>query len=135
MTQTIPTGFNHRQIKESPEEKESVDRKFIAAKKASELIRIPLSDVIYFIADRKYVTVNHKGGMIDIDESLNSLENDISESFLRIHRNALVNKSLIKGIAKVKDSNGCNLLLFNSEKALSISRRYLPIVRKFIKNA
>ncbi|KAG1707588.1 Porphobilinogen deaminase [Nymphon striatum] len=75
-------------------------RKHICARMRGNLELIPIEDVYYFQADQKYVTVRHKNGEVIIEESLKSLESDLSEKFIRIHRNALVAKSRISGLAK-----------------------------------
>lgn len=94
---------------------------------------IPVTDIIYFQADQKYVNLGYPKGKILIEESLKSLENEFFQLFLRIHRNALVAIQYLEGIEK--NSQGqYSVKLRNTETRLDISRRYLPQVRKKLKN-
>ena len=60
----------------------------------------PIENIIYLQAEHKYVTVRHTGGQILADESLKSLEDEFSDLFVRVHRNALVAKSRLSGLLK-----------------------------------
>ena len=57
---------------------------------------------IYLQAEHKYVTVRHARGTILVDESLKSLEEEYSDLFIRIHRNALVACRASKGWRKTR---------------------------------
>lgn len=94
---------------------------------------IAVQEIIYFHAEQKYVAVGHSKGETLIEDSLKSLENEFNELFMRIHRNALVSLKHIEGIIKHKEGHHL-IKLKNTEKNLEISRRYLPQVRKRIKN-
>jgi len=94
---------------------------------------IPLESVIYFKADQKYVTVRHAAGQVLIEESLKDLEEEFSEHFFRIHRNALAAAAHISGLVKDHEGN-CMLALQGIEELLEISRRHLPEVRKRLTN-
>ena len=52
---------------------------------------IPIEEVFCFQADQKYTTVKHLKGEDLIEDSLKTLEEEFAASFVRIHRNALVN--------------------------------------------
>ena len=94
---------------------------------------ISVSDIIYFHAEQKYVAVGHSKGETLVEDSLKSLENEFGELFLRIHRNAVVALQSINGIEK--HTEGHHVISLNgTEKKLEISRRYLPHVRKTLKN-
>jgi two-component system response regulator AlgR len=94
---------------------------------------IPIEDVVYFQADQKYVTVRHKKGEVIIEESLKSLETDLSDRFIRIHRNALVSKSAISGLSK-SSVGRTQVILDNVKDQLEVSRRHLAEVRRFVRN-
>ena len=55
-------------------------RTHICARMRGNLGLIPIEDVYYFQADQKYVTVHLKIGVVVIEESLKSLETDLSEN-------------------------------------------------------
>ena len=90
---------------------------------------VPVAAIRYFKADQKYVTVGFDTGQVLIEESLKDLEEEFSERFFRIHRNALAAAAYVSGL--VKDHEGDWLLtLHGVEEQLEISRRHLPEVRK-----
>ena len=107
-------------------------RKHICARMRGNLELIPIEDVVYFQADQKYVTVRHNGGEVIIEESLKSLENDLSDRFIRIHRNALVAKSRITGLTK-SDVGRTQITLDKVRDQLEVSRRHLAEVRRFVR--
>ena len=104
----------------------------ISARTQHGLQLIPVKEVIYFLAEHKYVTVRHLGGEVLVEESLKSLEKKFADQFLRIHRNSLVAKTFIKGLHK--DAEGRSFVsLTQDDKQLEVSRRHLPEVRRYIK--
>jgi two-component system response regulator AlgR len=107
-------------------------RKHICARMRGNLELIPIEDVVYFQADQKYVTVRHNGGEVIIEESLKSLETDLSDRFIRIHRNALVAKSRITGLTK-SDVGRTQITLDKVRDQLEVSRRHLAEVRRFVR--
>ncbi|MCK5813771.1 MAG: LytTR family transcriptional regulator DNA-binding domain-containing protein, partial [Cocleimonas sp.] len=108
-------------------------RKHICARMRGNLELIPIEDVYYFQADQKYVTVRHKKGEVIIEESLKSLESDLSQRFIRIHRNALVAKSRITGLAKTPIGR-VRVTIDQIEDELEVSRRHVAEIRRFVRN-
>jgi two-component system response regulator AlgR len=83
---------------------------------------IPLDEVFCFHADQKYTTVKHVKGEDLIEDSLKVLEEDFAQSFVRIHRNALVNTKFLERIAR--DATGQHFVhLRGLPDALEVSRR------------
>ena len=110
---------------------ETEKRKNIAAKISGNIQLIPIEDILYFQAEQKYVTVKHLYGETIIEDTLKELQLEFEESFLRIHRNALVAKKFITGLRK--NSSGHSYVTINGdEKKLEISRRHLSAVKKLI---
>ena len=93
---------------------------------------IPVEEVVYLQADNKYVTVCSPTQEILIEESLKSLEQEFSDMFIRIHRNALVAIAAIRGLEKNAQGH-YRLSLEGVDERLEVSRRLLPSVRKRIK--
>ena len=94
--------------------------------------KIDLSDIFYFQAEHKYVTVKYRDGEVLMEESLKSLEARFSETFIRIHRNALVAKQQLKAIRK--DQQGRYLIeLKDIDDKIEVSRRHVAAVRNFLK--
>ena len=101
-------------------------------RKGIELIR--LDQVIYFIADHKYVTLRHVGGEVLLDEPLKSLEDEFGERFVRIHRNALVFRDRIERLQRTPLGHFQLFLKGLDGEALTVSRRHVAGVRKLMQN-
>ena len=94
---------------------------------------VPIDQVLYLQAEHKYVTVGHTHGTILVDESLKTLEEEYSDLFIRIHRNALVAYRSIEGLEK--DADGVTRVrLHGSEERLQVSRRHLPELRRWLRD-
>lgn len=104
-------------------------RTHLSVRARGELRLIPIEDVLYFLADRKYVTVRHRGGEELIEESLRSLEEEFAPDFVRIHRNALVASRHIASIERSGDGQ-YSVRLRELAEALQVSRRLATDVLK-----
>ena len=92
---------------------------------------VPVKDILYFMADSKYVTIRTPSEEHLIEDSLINLEKEFGEKmFLRIHRNALVATDYIKGIEKSTAGNW-QVALKGLEKKLDVSRRHAAAVRRW----
>ena len=94
---------------------------------------VPISDIIYFRAELKYITVRTVLKDYLIEDSLNSLELEFSDQFIRFHRNSLVAKKSINGFEKRADHAGEThwvVLLKELPETVSVSRRQQHLVRK-----
>jgi two-component system, LytTR family, response regulator AlgR len=94
--------------------------------------RVPLSEVLYFKAELKYVTVRTAGRSYILDASLSELEDRHGPQFLRIHRNALVARRAVRALEKHDDpeeGEGWAVRLTGIDELLAVSRRQLTAVR------
>lgn len=107
-------------------------RTHISARTHKGIELIPVQDVHYFQADQKYVTVRYGGGEVIVDETLRELEDEFGELFLRVHRNALVARTAVLGLAKDSDGHA-QLKIKNVDEVIPVSRRHLPTIRKALK--
>lgn len=107
-------------------------RTHISARTHNGMQLIPLADIVYFLADQKYVSVHHTGGETLIDESLKHLEDEFSDHFLRVHRSALVSRQRIERLEALEES-GHEVYLKGLAEGIAVSRRHLPAVRKAMK--
>jgi two-component system response regulator AlgR len=87
----------------------------------------------------KYVTIRSKEREFLIEESLTSLEEEFSDVFVRIHRNALVSKAAIAGFERVSaDGSGegsdpyWQVVLHDLPDRLPVSRRQWSVVRNLV---
>lgn len=97
-------------------------RTHLSIRVRSELRLIPVDDVLYFLADQKYVTVRHRGGEELMEESLRSLEEEFAPEFVRIHRNTLVATRHMASIERGEDGQ-YSVRLRESPDTLQVSRR------------
>lgn len=102
----------------------------ISARTANGVELIPVREIDYFQADQKYVTVYYRQGEVLIDDPLKELEKQFADGFIRVHRNALVSVTAIRGL--VKCDEGVRIKLANLEQGPLISRRHLPAVRALL---
>lgn len=93
---------------------------------------IPMTEVIYLIAEDKYTTVVHQQGKTVINQSLLDLENEHADILVRVHRGVLVIKKRIRGLEKFSDGRHF-LQLDGSGDRPQVSRRNLPAIRKLIR--
>jgi two-component system response regulator AlgR len=102
--------------------RESPRRTHIGSRGREGLKLIPIDEVLCFVADQKYTTVRHQKGEDLIDDSLKTLEEEFAATFVRIHRNALVNTKYLERIAR--DASGQHFVhLRGLADALEVSRR------------
>jgi len=102
--------------------KQGAQRSHIGVRGRDGLKLIPIEDVLCFHADQKYTTVKHQKGEDLIDDSLKTLEEEFTSSFVRIHRNALVNTRYLERIAR--DASGQHFVhLRGMDQPLEVSRR------------
>jgi two-component system response regulator AlgR len=108
-------------------------REFVLATTRDGLVRVPVEDIVYFLADQKYTTVRHLHGEVLIEESLKTLETDFAPWFLRIHRKALVATRFIAGLERDRQGDQHHWLkMKHSTTPLPVSRRRLAEVRRFL---
>ena len=95
--------------------------------------RLPLTEVLYFKAEQKYVTVRTTTRSYIMDGSLSELETKFAPRFLRIHRNALVARRAVRALEKHYDpeeGEGWAVRLQGSTELLAVSRRQVAAVRE-----
>jgi len=97
--------------------------------------RVPLSQVLYFKAELKYITVRTAARSYILDGSLSELEERYRDSFMRIHRNALIARRAVRALEKHFDADegeGWAVRLNGIDELLAVSRRQLAAVREVI---
>lgn len=107
-------------------------RQHISARTRNGLVLVPISEVRCFVADHKYVTVYHTKGELLVDDALKDLEDEFSERFVRVHRNALISLSHVEGMERVPMGHYCIRLQGIAMKPI-ISRRNVTELRNQLK--
>jgi len=95
--------------------------------------RVPLSEVLYFKAELKYITVRTASRSYILDASLSELEERHAGRFLRVHRNALVARREVRALEKhydAEEGEGWAVRLNGIDELLAVSRRQLSAVRE-----
>ena len=108
-------------------------RTHISAKTRRGIELIPLSEVRFFQADHKYVTVRHEKGEVLIDDTLRELETEFGDKLVRIHRNALVMMDHLEGLER--DSAGhYQVRMRGVDERLDVSRRHVSGLRRLVQS-
>ena len=115
-----------------------MQRRHVCAHTHGDLKLIPIDEITSFIADRKYVSVDHDNGHDLIDDSLKSLEAEFGDRFVRIHRGALIAVARIDRIERNADGKSRVALRDHSQvedKELIISRRHVAEVKRRLRGS
>jgi two-component system response regulator AlgR len=106
-------------------------RTHISAKTRRGIELIPLTEIRFFQADHKYVTVRHESGEVLIDDTLRDLEDEFGDRVVRIHRNALVMMDHLDGLER--DPRGhYQVRMRGVEERLDVSRRHVSGLRRLV---
>lgn len=108
------------------------------------VLLVPVADVIYLKAELKYVTLRTRTRDYLIEESLTSIEEELGETFVRVHRNALVARHAVIGVergAHAVETEGeadkaqeqWQVILRDVDERLPISRRQWPVVKALVR--
>ncbi|MFY7942045.1 MAG: LytR/AlgR family response regulator transcription factor [Burkholderiaceae bacterium] len=102
------------------------------------IVRVPVSEALYFKAELKYVTLRTAQHSHVLDDSLGDLEKRVGPKFIRVHRNALVAKHAVRAlerrvIAGETDEDGGEtwaVRVAPLDEWLAVSRRQVAAVRE-----
>lgn len=111
----------------------SAPRTHLCARLRGTLKLVALDEVLYLLADTKYVEVHTAKESVLIEESLVQLEEEFASRLVRVHRNCLVAKSAISGLSRAL-SGEVSVLLRGTDAKLEVSRRNLAGVRKLLRS-
>ena len=95
--------------------------------------RLPLSEVMYFKAELKYITVRTATRSYILDSSISELEEKYKAQFMRIHRNAIIARRAVRALVKHVDPHegeGWAVRLADVPELLFVSRRQVGAVRE-----
>ena len=117
---------------------ESIDpapRRYFSVAERGRVTLVPVSEVIYLRAELKYVTLRTREREHLVEESLQQLEQEFGGVFVRIHRNCLVARRLIRGVergAETEGEIGWSVILEGCEEKLPVSRRQWAQVKSLV---
>jgi two-component system response regulator AlgR len=103
-----------------------------------QVVRVPLTEVLYLKAELKYVTLRTVQHIFVLDESLTELEARLGPRFMRVHRNALVSRRAVRELARRTMEDGDEgdgsetwaVRIAGVDEWLAVSRRQLGAVRE-----
>jgi len=105
---------------------------WLRVRRGNDEIRIAFAEVLYLLAEDKYVAVHHPHGVHLIDDSLRQLEASHGDRLIRLHRNCLVPRERLLGLKSLTDGR-VMARLDGSEASLEVSRRNLPALRQLLR--
>lgn len=108
------------------------------------VLLIPVRDVLFLKAEQKYVTIQTRNRAYLTEESLVSIEADLSDIFVRAHRNALVARDAILGVERAahlidvdgdseKSSDAWQVIVRDFAERLPISRRQWAVIKALVR--
>lgn len=106
---------------------------YVSARTRDGIERVAIRDILYFWADQKYTSVFHLHGELLIEQSLATLEQSLSDTFMRVHRKALVARAHVTGL-KYNSDGSAGLTLRHIEATVPVSRRRLAEVRALLES-
>lgn len=86
------------------------------------ILLVPITEVIYFRAELKYITVRTATREYLFEESLTHLEQEFSSIFIRLHRNCLVANAYIIGYEK-------RVLSHDAEGNVSAEKQWVALLK------
>jgi two-component system, LytTR family, response regulator AlgR len=121
---------------------EAPRREHFAVHERDRLLLVPVSDVLYLKAELKYVTLRTRTRDYLIEDSLASIEEELDDVFVRVHRNTLVARKAIMGVERgiagadgdsERGQEGWQVILRDVAERLPISRRQWPVVKALVR--
>lgn len=111
----------------------AVERTFITSQSHRGVESVPLADIRYFMAEDKYVTAYCTQSSLIIPDSLKDLEEEFQQTFVRVHRNALVALQYVVKLAR-DDGGNWAVQLEGTIQRPQVSRRHLKDVKARLKS-
>ena len=115
-------------------------REYLSVAERNRIVLVPVRDILFLRAEQKYVTVRTREREHLIEESLITLEREFcgaeaTHPFVRIHRNCLVARNVIRGFERTggaEEEAHWQVVIDGLAERLPVSRRQWPAVRELI---
>jgi two-component system response regulator AlgR len=111
-------------------------RRYFSIAERGRVTLVPVAEVMFLKAEQKYVTIRTREREFLLEEALSQLEREFADVFVRIHRNCLVARRLIRGVergASDEGDAGWSVVLEGWEERLPVSRRQWPALKEMLK--
>ena len=119
----------------------SVRRQYFSVMVRNRILLVAVDDVLYVKAEQKYLTLHTRDQSYLLEESLQAIEQEMPDVFVRIHRNTLIARAALTGVEKGVDldeqtdkvSEVWQVILRDCPHRLTISRRMWPTIKTLVK--
>ncbi|MFZ6658220.1 LytR/AlgR family response regulator transcription factor [Undibacterium sp. TJN19] len=119
-------------------------RKHFSVLERGRILLVPVSEVLFLKAEQKYVTLHTSQREYLVEESLTSIELELGDVLVRVHRNALVARAAINGVERavqMVDAEGSNekaseswqVIVAGCAERLPVSRRQWPVIKSLVR--
>ena len=118
-------------------------RQHFSVMERGRLLLVPVAEVVYLKAELKYVTLHTRERDYLIEEPLVAIEEEMPETFVRVHRNALVARGAIVGFERgspapetaggERAQEAWEVILKDSSERLPVSRRQWTVVKALVR--
>lgn len=106
-------------------------RTHLSSKVGNRLDIVAVSDVAYCQSEQKTTVARYLNGELVLTESLDTLEHEFEETFVRINRNLLVNRRHVRALVRMpRGGHGVRL---KEGQLLPVSRRRVRFIRQQLK--
>lgn len=120
-------------------------RRHFSVLERGRILLVPVAEAVFLRAEQKYVTLRTRQRDYLLEESLTSIEEELGEFLVRVHRNALVARNAIAGVERAthildadceheKISETWQVILAGTEERLPISRRQWPVIKGLVRS-
>lgn len=112
-----------------------LQKQHLSINERGRILLVPIDEVIYCRAELKYITVRTATREYLLEASLNQLELEFNNRFLRLHRNCLVASAHIVGyekrkIAEDEGEKSWVVLLKGVPETITVSRRQQHLIKQ-----
>ncbi|MES2069777.1 MAG: LytTR family DNA-binding domain-containing protein [Pseudomonadota bacterium] len=127
-------------------------RRHFSVLERGRVLLVPVSDVLFLKAEQKYVTLHTRERSYLLEEPLVSIEEEMADVLVRVHRNALIARNAIRGVERAsqaaaksdpalsdadgeqeKISESWQVILRDTDERLPISRRQWPLIKSLVR--
>ncbi len=107
-------------------------RSHICVSERGRLTLVPVNKILFMRAEQKYVCLRTEEREYLVEESLSKLEQEFSDTFVRVHRNCLVSRANIEGFERAgQDNDGqWEVSLRGLHERLPVSRRQQHVIKQ-----
>jgi two-component system response regulator AlgR len=124
-------------LRQATEAIEPGGRRQLRSSERGKVLLVPVTDIVYFKAELKYVTARTSEREFLLEESLSQLENEFGGHFVRIHRNCLVARNAVVGYEREQETEAEGdprwvVILRGVTERLPVSRRLWGQVKSLL---